>query len=149
MVLSYDYSNRNRRRRRTNAPLSLAISIAMAVRWCDTARIAQWRRSRALIKATKCHHRATTRSVLPRRPPGRQQTLRRCNMYPLCWPFWWLWRCDGTIPSISPDGGGSWLSQKPLNAIIWWALAPILQNRTCQRRLIPTFHREKGLELTC
>jgi len=69
MVLSYDYSNRNRWRRRTNAPLSLAISIAMAVRWCDTACIARWRRSRALIEATKRHHRATTRSVLPRWPP--------------------------------------------------------------------------------
>ena len=53
MVLSYDYSNRNRRRRQTNAPLSLAISIAMAVQWCDTARIAQWRRSRALKQVNR------------------------------------------------------------------------------------------------
>ncbi len=148
MVLSYDYSNRNWRRWRTNAPLSLAILIAMVVQWCDTAWIARWRRSWALIKATKRHHWATTRSVLPRRPPGRQQTLRRCNMYPLCWPFRWPWRCDGSIPSVSLNGGGSWLSQKPLHATIGRALALILQNRTHQRRLIPTFHREKGLELT-
>ena len=62
MVLRYDYSNRNRWRRRTNAPPSLAISIAMAVRWCDNARISRWRRSRALIEATKRRHRASTRS---------------------------------------------------------------------------------------
>jgi len=37
----------------------------MAVQWCNTARISQWRSCRALIKATKCRHRATTRSVLP------------------------------------------------------------------------------------
>ena len=149
MVLRYNYSNRNRRRRRTNAPLLLAISIAMAVRYCITACIAQWRRSRALIKTTKRCHRATTCSILPRRPPGRQQMLRRCNMYPLCWPFQRPWRCNGTIPSASPNGGGSWLSQKPLNATIGRALAPILQNRTRQRQLIPTFHRGKGLKLTC
>ena len=144
MVLSYDYSNRNRWQRRTNAPPSLTISIAMAVCWCDTACISQWRRSRALIKATKRRHRVTNRSVLPRWPPGRQQMLLQCNMYPLCWPFRWSWRCGGMIPSASPNGEGSWLSQKPLSATIRRALAPILQNRTRQRRLIPTFHREKG-----
>ena len=141
MVLSYDNSNRNRRRQRTNAPLSLAISIAMAVGWCNTVRISQWRRSRALIKATKRCHRTTNCSVLPRRPPGWQQTLRWCNTYPLCWPFQWPWRCGGTIPSTSPNGGGSWLSQKPLNTTIGRALAPILQHLTRQRQMIPTFHR--------
>jgi hypothetical protein len=45
-----------------------------------------------------------------RRPPERQQTKRRCNMCPLCWPFWWPLRCAGTILHASPDGGGSWLS---------------------------------------
>jgi len=128
MVIRYDYSNQNRWWRRTNAPPSLAISIAMAVQWCNTARIARWRRSRALIEATKCRHRVTTRSVSPWQPPGRQQTKRRCKMYPLCWPCRWpWWRCGGTIPLTSPDGGGSWLSQKPLNATIGQALAPKLQ----------------------
>jgi len=47
------------------------------------------------------------------------------------------------------DGGGSWLSNKPLNAAIGQALAPILPNRTCQLRLFRTFHCEKGLQLTC
>ena len=73
MVLSYNYSNRNRWRRRTNAPPSLAILIAMAVRWCDTARIAWWRRSRAFIKATKRCHRVTTPSVLLQWPPGQRK----------------------------------------------------------------------------
>jgi hypothetical protein len=74
MVLSYDYSNRNRRRRGTNAPPSQAILMAITVRRWDTECIAWWRWSRAFIKATKLCHRATTRSVLPRRPPGRQST---------------------------------------------------------------------------
>ena len=76
MILSYDYSNRNRRRRRTNAPPSRAISMDMAMRRWNTERISRLRRSRAFIKATKLRQRATTRSVLPRRPPGTQSTQR-------------------------------------------------------------------------
>jgi len=38
---------------------------------------------------------------------------------------------------------------KPLHATIGQALALILPNRTCQRRLFRTFHREKELQLTC
>jgi len=84
MVLSYNYSNRNRRRRRTNAPPSRAISMAIAVRRCNTASIVWWRRSRAFIKTTNHRHRATTRSVLPRRLPGRQSTEQRWyNVLPL------------------------------------------------------------------
>ncbi len=63
-----------RRQQRTSIPPLLTILIAMAVRWCDIARIARWRRSRAFIKATKCCHRATTCSVSPRRLPGQQKT---------------------------------------------------------------------------
>jgi hypothetical protein len=40
----------------------LAISMAIAMRRCYTPRIAWWRRSRAFIKATKRHHRTSTRS---------------------------------------------------------------------------------------
>ena len=149
MVRSCDCSNQNRRRRWTNAPLSRPITMAMSVRRCHMERIAQCSINRASSEATGRRHWATTRSVLPRRLPERQQTKRRYNKYPLCWPFQWLWRCGGTIPRTLPDGGGSWLSQKPLNATIWRALAPILQNRTRQHQLIPTFHREKGLKLTC
>jgi len=64
-----------------NVPPSLAILIAMAVRQCNTACIDQWRRSRAFIKATKCRHWATTRSVSPRRPPEQQQTKWRCKIH--------------------------------------------------------------------
>ena len=130
MVLSYDYSNQNRRQRWTNAPLSRAISMAMVVRRCHTERISQCSMTRASLEATGRRHWATTRSILPRRPPRRQQTKRQCNMHPLCWPFRWPWRCGGTKPRASPDGGGSWLSQKQLNATIGRALALILQNRT-------------------
>ena len=39
---------------------SLAISMAIAMRWYYTVRIAQWKRSRAFLKATKRQHRAST-----------------------------------------------------------------------------------------
>jgi len=54
IVLSYDYSNRNRRRRQTNAHPSRAILKAMAVRRCDTKRIAQCSMTRASLEATGC-----------------------------------------------------------------------------------------------
>jgi len=64
----------------TNVPPLLAILIAMAVQWCNTARITQWRRSRAFIKASKRRHWATTRSVLPRQLPGdsKQNSDAKC-----------------------------------------------------------------------
>ena len=43
-----------------NVPTLLAVSIAIMMRRCDTEHIAWWRRSRAFINATKCHHRAST-----------------------------------------------------------------------------------------
>jgi len=129
MVRSCDCSNQNRRRRRTNAPPSRPITMAMAVRRCHMECIAQCSMTRASPEATGRRHWATTCSVLPQRPPERQQTKRRYNMYPLCWPFQWPWRCGGTIPPTSPDGGGSWLSQKPLNATIGRALALFLPIR--------------------
>jgi hypothetical protein len=46
----------------TNIPAKLAISKAMAMRWYVTARIPQWRRSRASIEATGCCHQA---SIMP------------------------------------------------------------------------------------
>ena len=129
MVLSYDYSNWNRRRRQTNAPPSRAITMTMTVCWCHTEHINRCSMTRASPEATGRQHWATTRS-----------TKWGCNMYPLCWPLRWPWRCCGTIPRTLPDGGGLWLSLKPLNATIGQALAPILQNRTryagCFGRLI-------------
>ncbi len=40
----------------TNTPVKLAILMAMAMRRYVTARIAQWRRSRASLEATGCRH---------------------------------------------------------------------------------------------
>ncbi len=57
--------------------------------------------TRASTEATECRHRATTHSVSPWLPPGRQSTQRLCKMYPLCWPFWWPSRCAGTIARIT------------------------------------------------
>ena len=131
MVLGYDYSSWNRRRRQTNLPPSRAILMAMAVRRCNMEPIDQCSMTRASHKATGRRHRATTRSVSPRRPPGQQSTQQKWNMYPLCWLFRWPSRCGGTIPRIWPDGGGSWLSLKPPNAAIGRALTPIGINRTC------------------
>ena len=95
MVLSYDYSNRNRRRQRTNAPPLRAIWWPW--RWAGARRIAQCSMTKASPEATGRRHRATTHSVLPHGPPGRQSTQRWCNMYSLCWPFWWLLQCGSTI----------------------------------------------------
>jgi hypothetical protein len=40
----------------TNTPAKLAVLMAMAMCWYITARIAQWRRSRASLEATGCCH---------------------------------------------------------------------------------------------
>ena len=45
-----------------HVPTLLAISMAIAMRRCYTPRIARWRRFVAFIKATKRHHRTSTRS---------------------------------------------------------------------------------------
>jgi hypothetical protein len=54
------------------APCPAAVLIAMAVRQCNTKRIAQCSMPRATLEATGCRHWATTCSVLPQRPPGQQ-----------------------------------------------------------------------------
>ncbi len=46
----------------TNIPAKMAILMAMAMHWYVTARIAQWRRSRASVEATGCCHRE---SIMP------------------------------------------------------------------------------------
>ena len=44
----------------TNTPTKLAILMAIASRRYNAVRIAQWRRLRASLEATGCHHRAST-----------------------------------------------------------------------------------------
>jgi hypothetical protein len=46
----------------TNTLTLLAFLMAMAMSWYNTARVAQWRRSRALLEATGCHHWASIMS---------------------------------------------------------------------------------------
>jgi hypothetical protein len=46
----------------TNTPTNLAVLMAMAMRRYVTARIAQWRRSRALLEATGHRHWVSTMS---------------------------------------------------------------------------------------
>ncbi len=43
----------------TNTPRKLAILMAMATQWYVSARIPQWRRSRASLEATEPRHRAS------------------------------------------------------------------------------------------
>jgi hypothetical protein len=46
----------------TNTCAKMVILMTMAMRWYVTARIAQWKRSRASLKATGRHHRASIMS---------------------------------------------------------------------------------------
>ncbi len=46
----------------TNTPKKVAVLMAMAMRRYVTAHIARWRRSRASLEATGCHHRASIMS---------------------------------------------------------------------------------------
>jgi hypothetical protein len=83
--------------------------MAMAVRRCDMKRIAKCIMTRASPEATGRHHRSTTRS---------RQGNNQLNNYETFTHF--------TIPRASSNGGGLWLSLKPLNATIGRALALIL-----------------------
>ncbi len=44
----------------TNTPTKLALLMAIAMWRYNTARIARWRRTRASLEATGCHHRVST-----------------------------------------------------------------------------------------
>ncbi len=46
----------------TNTPTKLIVFMVTAMRRYNTTRIAQWRRPRASLEATGCHHLASTRS---------------------------------------------------------------------------------------
>ncbi len=67
--------------------------------------------------------------LTPYCPSGRQgnrQTNNNQQMTLKRWPNWWPWRCAGTLPRTSPNGGGLGLSKMPLNATIGWVLRPIM-----------------------
>jgi hypothetical protein len=63
------------------------------------------------------------------RPSGRQgnrQTNNNQQMTLKRWPNRWPWRCAGTLPRTSPNGGGLGLSKMPLNSTIGRVLRPIM-----------------------
>ncbi len=67
--------------------------------------------------------------LAPYCPSGRQgnrQTNNNQQMTLKRWPNWWPWRCVGTLPRTSPNGGGLGLSKMPLNTTIGWVLRPIM-----------------------
>ncbi len=66
------------------------------------------------------------------RPSGRQGNNQQNNnqtIHTLCWMFWWLSRCSGTIQRASPERGGSGLQQNPLVASIGPVLWPMIDFR--------------------
>ncbi len=64
----------------TNTPKKVAMLMAVAVRWYNTARIARWRRSRALLEATGHCHWASIMS------DNINRTWLRC--------FFWCFHCQ-------------------------------------------------------
>ncbi len=78
--------------------------------------IARWREFMTTPEATGRRHWASIRTLFPRRTTGftcRQKTMKKHNT---CRPFRWPWRCAGTTPSASPDGGGPGLLRNSLVA---------------------------------
>ncbi len=69
------------------------------------------------------------RLLAPYRPGGRQgngQTNNNQQITLKRWPNRWPWRCAGTLPRASPDGGGLVLSKMLLNTTIGQVLRPIM-----------------------
>ncbi len=82
MVFGYGYCRWQIWRWYQNVPPLSAILMAMAVRWCDTKRIALCSMSRATPEATGRRHRATTCYVLPQQPPGQQANKQQSTSIP-------------------------------------------------------------------
>ncbi len=65
-------------------------------------------------------------SYCPSGCQGNRQTNNNQIMTLKRWPNWWPWRCAGTLPRTSPNGGGLGLSKMPLNATIGQVLWQIM-----------------------
>jgi len=132
MVLIYDYSNQNRRRWRTNAPPSRAISMATICQ-CTGA---IWSASHNAAWPG-LHQKPLDSAIgwlLALYCPGSRQGNNQQNDNAECTHF--ACRFDGHWDA----------------AVGYYAhhlMEEVRPNRTRQRRLFWTFHREKGLELTC
>ncbi len=83
----------------TNTPKKVAVLMAMAMRRYVTACIARWRRSRASLEATGCHHRASIMS----------------NNINLTWL-----RCFFDVIIVKTVGKGHGLTPRPLFIIGVW-----------------------------
>ncbi len=80
--------------------------------------------------------------LAPYCPSSRQGNRQRNNnqqMHLKRWPNRWPWRCVGTVPRTSPDGGGLGLYEMPLNTTIGQVLRPIEGNETKKRWFFPSF----------
>jgi len=125
-------------------------STAELMRRYDATYIARWREFMATPEATGSRNWASIRTVLPRRMTGfacRQKTMKKHHT---CRPFCWPWRCAGTIPSASPDGGRPGLLWKPLVAATGRVLRPIEWIGHAKANFFQFFHRrpaEKGARL--
>ncbi len=82
MLFSYGYCWWQNQQWRTNAPHPPAVLMATAVPRSNTAGIAQCGMSRATLEATGQRHQATTRYVLPQRPPGQQANKQQSTNTP-------------------------------------------------------------------
>ncbi len=82
MVFGYGYCWWQNWQWYQHVPPPLVILMAMAVRCCDTKRIAQCSMSRATPEATGCCHQAATHSVLPQRLPGQQANKQQSTNTP-------------------------------------------------------------------
>ncbi len=82
MLFSYGYGQWQNQRWNQNAPPLRPILKALRMRRKDTDGIAWCGMSRATSEATGRRHRATTRSVLPQRPPERQANKQQSTNTP-------------------------------------------------------------------
>ncbi len=82
MVFGYGYCWWQNQRWQTSAPCPPAVSMATAVRRSNTDGIAWCSMSRATLEATGRRHPATTRYVLPQRPPGQQANKQQSTNTP-------------------------------------------------------------------
>ncbi len=82
MLFSYGYCRWQNQRWQTDAPRPPAVSMTTAVRRSNTDGIARCSTSRATPEATGRCYWATTRYVLPQRPPGQQANKQQSTNTP-------------------------------------------------------------------
>ncbi len=111
----------------------------MAVRRSNTDGIARCGMSRATPEATGCRHRATTRSVLPQRPPRQQANKQQSTNAPKNMAKWMTMAMRQYGTAHIAHGGGLGLCKMPLNTITGQVLRPIEGNETKKRWFFPSF----------